>query len=64
MVVSKVTMASGQWTMGAPTKVTVWAPKVKVSPSATVMQGWLSTSKPNWRISKKAFSVEMICTWG
>ena len=38
VVVSSVTMTSGQCTMGASTKARVWAPVVRVSPSATTMQ--------------------------
>ena len=61
---SKVTMASGQCTIGAPTKVTVCRPKEKVSPSFTSMHSWSSTWKPNCRMSMKAFSLEMTFTLG
>ena len=63
-MVSKVTMASGQWTMGAATKVTTCLPKDWVSPSFTSMSSWLSTWKPNCRMSMKDFSVEMTFTSG
>ena len=57
-------MASGQWTIGAPTKVTVCLPKEKVSPSFTSMHSCPSTWKPNCRISMNAFSLEISFTLG
>ena len=45
-VVSKLTIASGQWTIGASTKTMLCLPKRKESPSFTVMV-LSSTSKPN-----------------
>ena len=57
-------MASGQWTMGASTKVTVWPPKEKVSPSFTSISSCPSMWKPNWRMSMKALGVEITFTWG
>ena len=64
LVVSKVTMASGQWTMGAPTKVTVCLPKQWVSPSFTWTHSCSSGWKPNCRMSMKDFSVEITFTLG
>ena len=58
VVASKVTMTSGQCTMGASTKARVCAPTVRVSPSAAVMtRSEMSTPSKNWPIMAWASAV-------
>ena len=50
-------MTSGQCTIGAMTKVRVWAPKLRVSPSFTVTQRSVRSISKNWGSMAKVFAL-------